>query len=395
MPYSDYRPDLMGSATLTPSGSFEAGSLQSFTLVYTAGAFGVDDTGSIKIGFRFATDFGPVQFTDPKGQGYTTVEASNGATLEAKWEFKRNIRPWSRVALHRRGEGLPGARRHHHHPLRRPPAGLARHPRADLLRERVRVPRLRRPDRHLRLRGAAGEPEDLHRAGAGRALARRAADAGARRRAVPPVDQGRRQMGQSLQPRRSHAAARGRWADRGSAGDAALRAGRLCGGGRGLRVARPGDCTSACSTTAGQELCRSQSAAGRGERRAARPLLGRHARPVQRDARHQHGARVFRVRPRQGLPRRHGPPGQRLPDHGRVLARAQRADARVRRAGPVRVHPRLRVVGQHGRGRRPQRALPARGRDHPPLLARPDRRCRRHRRRERGRPHGARSCSRS
>ena len=35
MPYSDYRPDLMGSATLTPSGSFEAGSLQSFTLVYT------------------------------------------------------------------------------------------------------------------------------------------------------------------------------------------------------------------------------------------------------------------------------------------------------------------------------------------------------------------------
>jgi hypothetical protein len=96
MPYSDYRSDLMGSATLTPSGSFEAGSLQSFTLVYTAGAFGVDDTGSIKIGLRFATDFGPVQFTDPKGQGYTTVEASNGATLEAKWEFKRNIRPWNR-----------------------------------------------------------------------------------------------------------------------------------------------------------------------------------------------------------------------------------------------------------------------------------------------------------
>jgi hypothetical protein len=96
MPYSDYRPDLMGSARLTPAGSFEARSLQSFTLVYTAGAFGIDDTGSIKIGFRFATDFGPVQFSDPRGQGYTTVEASNGATLEAKWEFKRNIRPWSR-----------------------------------------------------------------------------------------------------------------------------------------------------------------------------------------------------------------------------------------------------------------------------------------------------------
>ncbi len=101
MPYSEYRPDLMGTASLVAEGgegkrAFEAGSWQSFTLVYTAGAFGVDDTGSIKIGFRFATDFGPVQFTDPKGAGYTTVEASNGAVLEAKWEFKRNIRPWSR-----------------------------------------------------------------------------------------------------------------------------------------------------------------------------------------------------------------------------------------------------------------------------------------------------------
>lgn len=96
MPYSDYRPDLMGTATLEPSGPVEAGSLQSFTLVYTAGRFGLDDTGSLKIGFRFATDFGPVQFDNPQGQGYTTAEASNGAVLELKWEFKRNIRPWSR-----------------------------------------------------------------------------------------------------------------------------------------------------------------------------------------------------------------------------------------------------------------------------------------------------------
>lgn len=96
MPYSDYRPELMGSATLEPSGPVEAGSYQSFTLVYTAGTFGLDDTGSLKIGFRFATDFGPVQFDDPKAQGYTTAVASNGATLDCRWEFKRNIRPWSR-----------------------------------------------------------------------------------------------------------------------------------------------------------------------------------------------------------------------------------------------------------------------------------------------------------
>ena len=96
LPYSDYRPEFMGTAVLAPEGGFEAGSLQSFTLLYTAGRFGLDDTGSIKIGFRFATDFGPVQLEDPEAQGYTTAEASNGALLELKWEFKRNIRPWSR-----------------------------------------------------------------------------------------------------------------------------------------------------------------------------------------------------------------------------------------------------------------------------------------------------------
>ena len=47
MPYSSHRPDLMGSAALMPVGSFEAGSVQSFDLVYVAGAFGIDDTGSI------------------------------------------------------------------------------------------------------------------------------------------------------------------------------------------------------------------------------------------------------------------------------------------------------------------------------------------------------------
>ena len=86
----------MGPARPETAGSFEAGSYHSLTLTYTGGRFGIDDTGSIKIGFRFATDFGPVQFHDLQGPGYTTAEASNGATLECKWEFRRNIRPWSR-----------------------------------------------------------------------------------------------------------------------------------------------------------------------------------------------------------------------------------------------------------------------------------------------------------
>lgn len=86
----------MGTATITPAHAVEAGSWQSFELIYRAGRFGIDDTGSIKIAMRFATDFGPVQFAQPEAPGYTTVSASNGAELDYRWEFKRNIRPWSR-----------------------------------------------------------------------------------------------------------------------------------------------------------------------------------------------------------------------------------------------------------------------------------------------------------
>ena len=65
MPHSTYLPERMGTAEITPTGAFEAGSFQSFTLVYTAGYFGIDDTGSIKIVHRFASDMGRPQWSDP------------------------------------------------------------------------------------------------------------------------------------------------------------------------------------------------------------------------------------------------------------------------------------------------------------------------------------------
>ncbi|KAK51056.1 PF12228 domain protein [Bordetella bronchiseptica GA96-01] len=97
MPHSDYARHLMGSATIDPTGAFEAGSFASFTLTYTAGYFGIDDTGSIKIVHRFASDMGKPQFTDPQGWNYTTVEAGNGAVLHVEYDGKRNIRPWDKT----------------------------------------------------------------------------------------------------------------------------------------------------------------------------------------------------------------------------------------------------------------------------------------------------------
>jgi Protein of unknown function (DUF3604) len=99
MPHSTYLPERMGTAVVSPTGAFEAGSFQYFTLVYTAGYFGIDDTGSIKIVHRFASDMGRPQWSNPHAPNYTTVEASNGALLDVLYDPKLNIRPWDKTLL--------------------------------------------------------------------------------------------------------------------------------------------------------------------------------------------------------------------------------------------------------------------------------------------------------
>ncbi len=97
MSHSNYLPEKMGSATVSPAGAFEAGSFQEFTVTYTAGYFGIDDTGSLKVVHRFASDMGRPQFDDPTAPNYTTVEATNGAVLLVEYDMKRNVRPWDKT----------------------------------------------------------------------------------------------------------------------------------------------------------------------------------------------------------------------------------------------------------------------------------------------------------
>ena len=97
MPHSRYLPREMGKAEIDPAGGFVAGSFQSFTLTYTAGTFGIDDTGSIKIVHRFASDMGRPQFADPAAPNYITAEASNAAVLDLRYDPKQNIRPWDKT----------------------------------------------------------------------------------------------------------------------------------------------------------------------------------------------------------------------------------------------------------------------------------------------------------
>ena len=84
----------MGSAEIDASGPLTCGELNTITLTYTAGHFGIDDSGSIKISFRSASDQTRFQMEKPQAIGYVSVKTSNGAGVNTWYESNRNIRPW-------------------------------------------------------------------------------------------------------------------------------------------------------------------------------------------------------------------------------------------------------------------------------------------------------------
>ncbi len=104
MPFSTYLPEHMGTISLAPAGPFVAGLHAELTLTYTAGTFGIDDTGMLKISWRTTSDMSKPQFDNPSGANFTTVEASNGARLEV-WFDRLNIRPFANTLLVRVGRG--------------------------------------------------------------------------------------------------------------------------------------------------------------------------------------------------------------------------------------------------------------------------------------------------
>ena len=70
MPFSTYLPEHMGSISLNPPGPFVAGSHGELTLIYTAGKFGIDDTGMVKISWRTTSDMSKPQFDRPGGRQF-------------------------------------------------------------------------------------------------------------------------------------------------------------------------------------------------------------------------------------------------------------------------------------------------------------------------------------
>ena len=95
--YPELTPRATGTVTHTLPEAVEAGGYQRFVLTYRAGYFGVDDTGSIKICWRYAADIGTPQFDEPAAAHYVSARASNGAALALRYDSKDNVRPWGRT----------------------------------------------------------------------------------------------------------------------------------------------------------------------------------------------------------------------------------------------------------------------------------------------------------
>ncbi len=126
------RPDGSGSR-LRPAGPFVAGAHAELTLVYTAGTFGIDDTGMLKISWRTTSDMSKPQFDKPQAANFTTVEASNGAKLEV-WFDRLNVRPFANTLSDSGRARLSARRRYADGASGRPQAGLAGLPAADQCR---------------------------------------------------------------------------------------------------------------------------------------------------------------------------------------------------------------------------------------------------------------------
>ena len=85
-----------GHATITPGGSVTAGEIGNWTIVFTAGEYGMDIGSTVKLVWRLASDWGQPQFTMPDQMNYTTVQTSNNAAvIKARFDPKGHERPWS------------------------------------------------------------------------------------------------------------------------------------------------------------------------------------------------------------------------------------------------------------------------------------------------------------
>ena len=86
----------LGKATIDLLEPVIAGEYSTVTYTYTA-EHPIDDSGYIKIVFRFAGDFGIPQFENPSALNFCQVSTTGDCRIQPRWDPKGHTRPWGRA----------------------------------------------------------------------------------------------------------------------------------------------------------------------------------------------------------------------------------------------------------------------------------------------------------
>jgi hypothetical protein len=95
----NYMQKKLGTAEIHPKQPIMAGSYATFDLIYTAGYFGIDDSGSVKIVQRFPSDMATPQFDHPSADNYVSLEVLGNAQVRCSYHVNNNMRPWRKTLL--------------------------------------------------------------------------------------------------------------------------------------------------------------------------------------------------------------------------------------------------------------------------------------------------------
>ncbi len=89
----------LGTATISPVDPVIAGEFGTWTLTYTAGKFGIDDAGALRLVFHTTSDLGAPQFDDPSAPDYCRITCSSAAPtrIDARYDGELGVRPWKRT----------------------------------------------------------------------------------------------------------------------------------------------------------------------------------------------------------------------------------------------------------------------------------------------------------
>ena len=91
----------LGTASLEPNLPVVAGAVGTWRLTYTAGRYGVDEGGTLRIARRFCSDSGTPQFDNPEAPDYATVTLRTDGTAQfrVRYDPKAGVRPWQKCVV--------------------------------------------------------------------------------------------------------------------------------------------------------------------------------------------------------------------------------------------------------------------------------------------------------